>query len=567
VFASYLISFYYNVIISWALVYFFSGFYNPLPWSTQYADDLNHKDCAMPVTQEYFYKDILHTINDDCTAYNTSDTMGGESRFQWQVWLAQLFVWLVVFICVFKGVKLTSKIVWVTVPLPLIFVLIMTLNGFTLPGCGTGFRMYLKGEVDGEAPDLREKLSNAGMWSEACAQIFFSLGVCLGIMVSYSSYNPVKAPIIKNAITVSCFNCSFSFLAGFSVFATVGYLKFINSPVSDEVSSLGLAFVAYPAAIDTIAGSNFWILMFTLTLFTLGIDTSFSIVEATCTVIQDTEIGKRLSKMKLAALLCIIGAIGSTVFCFNWGFTFFDIVDHYLNVYLVLLMGILQAVACSWIHGLDDALATGAKASVWVLLGGYFGLLIPLALLAYFAFPNDSWVAIPVFWAYFIVISAISFAISRLPFKTWYREIFFAGARPIALKMMSLSTTPYTPIWSEFFQVYWCFSIKFIFPWAIWWLLVMTAAKDIEIPYSDYNVGWQVIGLMIPVFGVILFLLPLIFFKGSADGTFKKAFRVTAEPTAEETELIRVAAKVEPVDTAAAAPQALSKEIDTVIVE
>ena len=266
--------------------------------------------------------------------------MGGESRFQWQVWLAQIFVWLTVFVCVFKGVKLTSKIVWVTVPLPLIFVLIMTLNGFTLPGCGTGFRMYLKGEVDGEAPNLREKLSDAGMWSEACAQIFFSLGVCLGIMVSYSSYNPKTAPIIRNAVTVSCFNCSFSFLAGFSVFATVGYLKEINSPVSDNVSSLGLAFVAYPAAIDTLDGSNFWILMFTLTLFTLGIDTSFSIVEATCTVIQDTEVGKRLSKMKLAAVLCIFGAIGSTVFCFNWGFTFFDIVDHYLNVYLVLLMGI-----------------------------------------------------------------------------------------------------------------------------------------------------------------------------------------------------------------------------------
>jgi hypothetical protein len=475
-------------------------------------------------------------------------------------------VWLVVFICVFKGVKLTSKIVWITVPLPLIFVVIMTLNGFTLPGCGTGFRMYLKGEVDGEAPDLREKLSDAGMWSEACAQIFFSLGVCLGIMVSYSSYNPVKAPIIRNAVTVSCFNCSFSFLAGFSVFATVGYLKEINSPVSDKVSSLGLAFVAYPAAIDTLAGANFWILMFTLTLFTLGIDTSFSIVEATCTVIQDTEVGKKLSKMKLAALLCTIGAIGSTVFCFNWGFTFFDIVDHYLNVYLVLLMGILQAIACSWIHGLDDALATGAKASVWVLLGGYFGLLIPLALFAYFAFPQDSWVAIPVFWGYFVVISAISFAISRLSFIRWYREIFFSGARPIALKMMSLAKTPYTPLQSELFQIYWCFSIKFIFPWAIWWLLVMTTAKDIEIPYEGYNVGWQVIGILIPVFGLTLFLIPLIFFKGTSEGVFKKAFEVTTETEAVEAELVKPA-KVEPVDDANAAPVAFSKEADTVVAD
>lgn len=80
--------------------------------------------------------------------------MGGESAFQWQVWLAQVAVWIIVFFCVFKGVKLTSKIVWVTVPLPLIFVFIMVMNGFTLPGCDTGFRMYLKGEIGGVAPNV-----------------------------------------------------------------------------------------------------------------------------------------------------------------------------------------------------------------------------------------------------------------------------------------------------------------------------------------------------------------------------------------------------------------------------
>ena len=208
------------------------------------------------------------------------------------------------------------------------------------------------------------------------------------------------------------------------------------------------------------------------------------------TVIEDTEVGKKASKFTIAAMLCLAGAIGSTVFCFNWGFTLFDIVDHYLNVYLVLLMGILQSVACGWIFGNDDALATGARASVWVLTIGYFVLLVPLAILAYFAFPEASWIAIPVFWVYFIVIAFISFLISRLHFKVWYREVFFAGVRPVALKMMSLSTTPYTTVWSELFQFWWCFSIKFIFPWAIWWLLVMTAAKDIEIPYEKYHVGW-----------------------------------------------------------------------------
>ena len=200
-----------------------------------------------------------------------------------------------------------------------------------------------------------------------------------------------------------------------------------------------------------------------------------------------------------------------------------------------------------------------------VLLVGYFSLLVPLALFAYFAFPQDSWVAIPVFWAYFIIISGISFAISRLPFKTWYREIFFSGARPIALKMMSLASTPYTAVESEIFQLYWCFCIKFIFPWAIWWLLVMTTAKDIELPYEGYNVGWQVIGLLIPVFGFLLFLLPLIFFKGKTDVAFKNAFKITAEVKATEVEFTKTVAVVEAVAVAESISPA--KEIDNVIVE
>jgi hypothetical protein len=41
-------------------------------------------------------------------------------------------------------------------------------------------------------PDVAEKLQNSAMWAEACAQIFFSIGVCMGIMTSYASYNDVN---------------------------------------------------------------------------------------------------------------------------------------------------------------------------------------------------------------------------------------------------------------------------------------------------------------------------------------------------------------------------------------
>jgi len=173
--------------------------------------------------------------NGDCPMYDTSFNIAGaegqESKFQLEVWLCTIVVWILVYFCVFKGVKSSSYVVWVTVPLPVVFVFIMVMKGLTLENADEGIRMYLLGEIDGVRPDIGEKLQQASMWGEACGQIFFSIGVCMGVMTSYSSYNPTDKPIIGDSFRVSLGNSCFSFFAGFSVFSTVGYLKGLDSAV------------------------------------------------------------------------------------------------------------------------------------------------------------------------------------------------------------------------------------------------------------------------------------------------------------------------------------------------
>ena len=273
---------------------------------------------------------------------------------------------------------------------------------------------------------------------------------------------------------ISIGNSCFSFFTGFAVFSVVGYLNGIGSPVASETSSIGLAFIAYPAAIETLKGANFWTLMLALTLFGLGIDSSFSILEATSTVIHDTELGKKIPKMVVALLLCIAGAVCSTVFCFNWGFTYFDIVDHYLNVYLVLIMGILQSIAATWVFGFEDAISKGGTASVALLTCGYWCVLIPLGLISYFVFTESSWMSIPAFWIWLVLVAFISFKLSKLKFKEWWTEVFLSGARPICTNMLSLSKTEISKINRNIFEIWFCVCIKYVFPWAVWWLLSMT---------------------------------------------------------------------------------------------
>src|SRR5690606_16687098 len=115
------------------------------------------------------------------------------------------------------------------------------------------------------------------------AQIFFTLSLAFGIMIAYASYLPRKVNLLQDACLVGIGNCLFSFVAGFAVFGTLGYMSHTTGkPISEVVSqSVGLAFVTYPQAISLIpgVGSIFGVVFFT-TLVVAGLSSAVSLVEA-----------------------------------------------------------------------------------------------------------------------------------------------------------------------------------------------------------------------------------------------------------------------------------------------
>lgn len=200
-------------------------------------------------------------------------------------------------------------------------------------------------------------------------------------MTSYGSYNPVNKPIILDSVLISVSNCSFSFIAGFAVWTVVGYLAKLGQLDESKTAGIGLAFFTYPTAIDTMKGKNFWAFLLGFTLFLLGIDSSFSAIEATSTVICDTAWKGKAPRMFIVFILCLIGFLGSLPFCCNWGFVLFDVVDHYLCAYLLLMIGILQAFGCGWFFDLKKTMdKSQAHSSSLKILG--IGYWIPLLIIA-----------------------------------------------------------------------------------------------------------------------------------------------------------------------------------------
>ena len=463
-----------------------------------------------------FYKDIVKLYDEDCVKLDTSDEISSSSIFGWEVYLATLAVWIIVYFIMWKGVNSSSYVVWVTVPLPIFFIFIMVMNGLTLENADAGVRMYLKGyDAEGNPPDIGEKLKDGKMWAQACGQIFFSMGICMGTMTSYSSFNPIDKPIIGDGFKIAFINSGISFFSGFAVFSVVGYLIGINSPVSDKTASIGLAFIAYPAAIETMPAPNLWAFILSITLFTLGIDSSFSMLEAASTVMQDSPLFRKWPRKVIALFLVVLGSICSIFFSFNWGFTFFDVVDNYLNVYLMLLIGILECMGAGWVYEAAQIFEKGRnyKISLIILAAGYWSAIFIIPIASIFSESEDGWIGMPVFWAWILIVWVVSWLVSGLKFGEWKSNVMFYGVRKLSRGMTKLSKTAgdtQSYWWETVFEHWWGFSIKYFVPFALSFLLFNSLYTDLNTPYGDYHFFWQCAGFAFPISGLLVFIVSFI---------------------------------------------------------
>ena len=259
--------------------------------------------------------------------------------------LGLIVVWLCVFIILYKGVNRIGKIVAITVPIPTILLIILTIRGLTLPGAIEGISYYL-------TPDF-SRLTDVKVWLAAYAQVFFSLGVAQGIMITYASFLKKKSDITNNAFIISLADAGTSFLAGFTVFSVVGYLAASQGVGVTELGIGGptLTFITYPTAISLLpVAASFFGMIFFIALLTFGIDSAFSMVEPMVSGLH----GKfRITKAKATGFMCIIGFFISLLFATGSGLHWLDIVDHFIANFGLVMIGLVECLILGWMYKLS----------------------------------------------------------------------------------------------------------------------------------------------------------------------------------------------------------------------
>lgn len=316
-----IITMYYTVVIGWALVYFIKAF--TLAWGED--------------TKSYYFGEVLQL----------SDSPWNFGGFALEVLIATAVVWALNWLIDFRGVrKGIEKANMILMPLLWVLAIILVIRAITLPGAIEGIEWYLK-------PDF-SKLGDYEIWLSAFGQIFFTLSLGMGIMIAYASYLPERSDIANNAFIVALANCAFSFLVGFAIFGTLGYMAYATeSHISDVVAqSIGLAFVVFPQALNLLPALKvFTAVVFFLSLVVAGLSSSISLVEALVSAIMDKF---DVERKKAVNIVVLVGFLGSLVYTTKAGLYWLDIVDHFINYYGLVLVGLLEVIAVAWFFNLGE---------------------------------------------------------------------------------------------------------------------------------------------------------------------------------------------------------------------
>jgi SNF family Na+-dependent transporter len=83
---------------------------------------------------------------------------------------------------------------------------------------------------DADGVDYDPAVNAASLFTDAYNQVFFSIGVCVGVMYAYGSYNHIKKPVIMDAVVICVMDFVFAILAGFITWGCIGYLQAVGNP-------------------------------------------------------------------------------------------------------------------------------------------------------------------------------------------------------------------------------------------------------------------------------------------------------------------------------------------------
>ncbi|MGL4253456.1 MAG: sodium-dependent transporter [Fusobacteriaceae bacterium] len=238
------------------------------------------------------------------------------------------------------GIEKASKFM---MPALFLFLIIIVVRAITLPGAMAGIEFLLK-------PDFSK--ITGGVILAALGQVFFSLSLGMGAMVTYGSYLPSDSKLVRSALIVPGLDTLVALLAGLAVMPAV--FSFGLEPSAGP----GLLFVTLPKIFESMAFGAFFGVIFFILVFFAAITSSISMLEVVVAfVVDQMKLDRKITTWVLTLLLFLVAIPNSLSFGILekskmfFGMNFFDFLCYLSDNLFLPIGGLLLCIFIGYIWG------------------------------------------------------------------------------------------------------------------------------------------------------------------------------------------------------------------------
>ncbi|HEY9510923.1 MAG TPA: sodium-dependent transporter [Verrucomicrobiae bacterium] len=241
--------------------------------------------------------------------------------------------------------------------------------------------------------DVLQQLKRPDLWLAAAGQIFFSLSVGFGVIVTYSSYLSNKDDVVLSGLTATAANEFCEVGLGGLITVPAAFI-FLGTAGIVGQGTFGLGFNVLPLVFSHMPASWFFGAAWFFLLFLAAITSSLSMLQPGIAFLEE---GLGLNRKQSVSLLGLLTAIGCLfVVYFSKDLKALDTIDFWVGTFLIFVMASIIIIVFGWVIGIEkgwEEAHKGAAIRIPRLFKPIIKYVCPLYLLTIFSF----WVLFNVF--------------------------------------------------------------------------------------------------------------------------------------------------------------------------
>lgn len=400
---TFLLSSYYCVVIAWSMVLVYSS-----AWTEQISDKISKSE---EFINSFSKTDQSHELSD--TGFISNHTQDS-ARTYWEIDILQnsrleiliclIITWCLIYFTIHRGVSAASKISRVTVLVPYILLSVLMVQTLKLDGALDGVIYFLKPRWN--------QLLNFKVWTNAAAQVFNSLGIAFGSLITFGSFrssgesaeesperidagvnsensstsevggsnfnsdqalnqNAKKqsklsgAILLRDSVLTVSINAITSIVAGVLIFSAIGAISNSTNISIGNLSKEGidLLFVIYPKLFKLLGNENVWHITFFSVVMMLGFNTEFAMVQAIQISIEDffkidanskTKSSLSLKRKIISGVVCTALFVSSLPTVTKFGIRYYKLMDSYTCILGLMLIAFLEVSGLCLFYGTNS---------------------------------------------------------------------------------------------------------------------------------------------------------------------------------------------------------------------